>query len=257
MIDQQHASIIEPKPAMPTPSRAPAISIIVPTFREALNMPALLASIDSVRQQAALDLDVWIMDDQSRDGTREAIDQLAHPWVNLVERAGPRGLSPAVIDGIHASSGQRVIIMDADLSHPASAIPQLLAALDAGAEVAVGSRNVAGASTDDDWGLFRWLNTKVATTLARPLAKLRDPMSGFIAFDRRLLARAAPLNPVGYKIGLEIIVKGRAKRIAEVPIHFADRRAGTSKLSFKQQMLYLEHLRRLYAFKLSDRGAKA
>lgn len=232
---------------------APAVSVIVPTFREAPNIGPLLASIGAVRLGAGLDLDVWIMDDQSRDGSREMIEALSLPWVTLIERSGPRGLSAAVIEGIHASSGESVVVMDADLSHPASAIPAMLDALAGGADFVVGSRNTPGASTDAGWGLPRRLNTLVATTLARPLARLRDPMSGFIAFRRRLLEDAAALNPVGYKIGLELIVKSRARRIVEVPIHFADRQAGRSKLNLRQQLLYLEHLRRLYAFKLANR----
>jgi dolichol-phosphate mannosyltransferase len=230
-------------------------SVIIPTYKEAPNIAPLLASLQEVRARSGLDLDVWLMDDRSHDGTREEVESTGMPWVHLVERDGTRGLSPAVLDGIAASRGRRVVVMDADLSHPAATIPALLAALDAGADFTIGSRYVRGASTDDTWGAFRRLNSKVATLLALPLARLQDPMSGFFAFDRALLGGAAPLNPVGYKIGLEIIVKCRAQRITEIPIHFAERIAGRSKMSFRQQMLYLEHLRRLYAFKAGDRCA--
>lgn len=250
-IHQFRAPTILPRETVVT---LPAVSVVVPTYREALNIAPLLSSIALVREQAKLDLDVWIMDDQSRDGTRQTVDALGHGWVHLVERTGPRGLSPAVIDGIFASRGRRLVVMDADLSHPASAIPEMLAALDRGAELAIGSRFTAGASIDADWSLFRWLNSHVAKALARPIAPITDPMSGFLAFDRDLLQRAGKLSPVGYKIGLELIVKCQVRKIAEVSIHFADRQAGKSKLNMKQQLLYLEHLRRLYAFKFLSRG---
>lgn len=231
----------------------PSLSIIVPTYREAENLPTLLRRLAALRDHNALDFDTWIMDDQSRDGSREAVASLNLPWVTLIERTGPRGLSPAVLDGIAASAGRRILVMDADLSHPPAAIPAMLAALDAGADFAVGSRYVTGGGTDDDWGLFRRLNSRAATLLARPLTTLRDPMSGFFALDRRALASAGRLNPVGYKVGLEILVKSRAKRVAEIPIQFADRHAGKSKLTPLQQLQYLEHLRRLYVFKLTGR----
>src|SRR5262249_45220493 len=102
---------------------------------------------------------------------------------------------------------------------------------------------------DLQWGVFRWLNSKVATIMARPFTRARDPMSGFFALRVASLQQAAHLNPVGYKIGLELIVKCRFTRIQEVPIHFADRSAGESKLSFKEQLKYIQHLRRLFIFK--------
>lgn len=231
----------------------PGVSVIVPTFREEPNLAPLVAAIAATREAHGLDLDVWIMDDQSGDGSRERVAALNTDWVRFIERDGERGLSPAVVEGIERSHGESIVVMDADLSHPAAAIPDMLAALAGGADFAVGSRYVPGGSTDDEWGPFRWVNSRVATLLARPLVRLSDPMSGFFALRRDRLGDV-PLNPVGYKIGLEIIVKCRMRRIAEIPIHFADRSAGESKLTFKQQALYLEHLRRLYAFRFTGKA---
>jgi len=109
---------------------------------------------------------------------------------------------------------------------------------------------VKGGSTDAEWGVFRWLNSKVATLMARPFTRAKDPMAGFFAFRRAAMDSAAPLNPVGYKIGLELIVKCRFKKVAEVPIHFEDRKHGESKLSFKEQLRYVQHLGRLMKFKV-------
>jgi dolichol-phosphate mannosyltransferase len=139
--------------------------------------------------------------------------------------------------------------MDADLSHPPERIPARLAALDDGMEVAVGSRFAEGGSTADDWGLLRWLNSRVATLLALPLTTLSDPMSGFFALRRSTFARGRDFNPIGYKILLELIIKCRCSRVVDVPIHFDNRRFGESKLSFKEQLRYIQHLRRLYIYK--------
>lgn len=234
--------------AIPAASR-PGVTVVVPTYREAENIPHLVTRLAALREREGLDLEVLFMDDDSRDGSEETVRELALPWVTLVRRTTDRGLSQAVLDGLRRSTREILVVMDADLSHPPEAIPQMLRALDEGADFVIGSRWARGGSTDDDWGPFRWLNSKVATLLALPLAPVKDPMSGFFALRRGTFARGAQLNPIGYKIGLELLVKCACKKPAEVPIHFADRRFGQSKLSLQEQLRYLQHLRRLYIFK--------
>lgn len=225
------------------------ISIVVPTYAERENLPDLVARIDALRAVQSLTLELLIMDDMSNDGSAQWVEQCGHDWVRLIERTGPRGLSAAVLDGFEAAKHPVVVVMDADLSHPPERIPDMILALEAGQELIIGSRYVPGGSTDDHWGFFRWLNSFIATLLAKPLTSVHDPMAGFFAFRKRELDRATMLNPVGYKIGLEIIVKCRLTNIGEVPIQFTDRIKGESKLTFKQQLLYLKHLRRLYIYK--------
>jgi dolichol-phosphate mannosyltransferase len=145
--------------------------------------------------------------------------------------------------------GKYLVCIDADLSHPPETIPSMLQRLAAGADFVIGSRYVRGGSTEADWGLFRQLNSTIATWLARPFTSLKDPMSGFIALTREQFNQAKELNPVGYKIGLELLVKCGCQRAEEIPIHFANRAAGESKLSFKEQLRYIQHLRRLFVFK--------
>ena len=106
-----------------------------------------------------------------------------------------------------------------------------------------------GGSTADDWGVMRWINSGVATLLARPLANIRDPLAGFFALPRATYESGCDFNPVGYKIALELMVKCRCARVVEVPIHFENRKFGKSKLNLEQQLLYMQHLRRLYMFK--------
>ncbi len=228
---------------------SPVLSIVVPTYHEAENLPELLDRLGRVRTENGLDLEVLIMDDNSRDGSEDAVAVLGLPWVRFVVRTENRGLSPAVIDGFHLARGRIILVMDADLSHPPEKIPEMLAALDGGADFVIGSRYVPGASTAEDWGVMRWINSRIATLLARPFTAARDPMSGFFAFRRALLGTAAPFNAVGYKIGLEVLVKAGCCRCAEVPIHFDQRHHGESKLSLSEQLRYLRHLRRLAMFK--------
>jgi dolichol-phosphate mannosyltransferase len=146
--------------------------------------------------------------------------------------------------------GNYFCVMDADLQHPPEKLPELLAPLKSGqADFVVGSRYMPGGSTENEWGFFRKLNSRVATLLARPFAgRTTDPMAGFFALPRQTYANARQLTPLGYKIALELMCKCRAKSVVEIPIHFGMRQKGQSKLNLKQQFRYLEHLSRLYDF---------
>ena len=228
---------------------APSVSVVVPTFQEARNLPDLIDRLAAVARAEGLRLDLTIMDDDSRDGSLELVRDRAEDWVRLAVRTEERGLSQAVLDGLRRATGDVLVCMDADLSHPPEAIPAMLAKLGEGADFVIGSRYTEGGSTAHDWGFLRWLNSRVATWLARPLTHVSDPMSGFFALGRQTFEAGRDFNPVGYKIGLELVVKCRCERVVEVPIHFADRRFGESKLTLRQQLLYLAHLWRLYAFK--------
>lgn len=225
------------------------VSIVVPTFRERENLPHLVARVAEVRDRFQIEAELLFVDDDSRDGSREWVDDEAPDWVRIIVRTEDRGLSPAVVEGLRAARHPVLVVMDADLSHPPEKIPDMILALQAGQQLVIGSRYVPGGSTDDDWGFIRWLNSKVATLLARPFTKVKDPMSGFFALRRADFERATELSPVGYKIGLELIVKCHLENVGEVPIHFTDRVHGDSKLTLREQLNYLLHLRRLYIFK--------
>ncbi len=228
----------------------PAVSIVVPTFREALNIEPLARRVERAVLPVVPALELTFVDDDSGDGTEERVAALGLPWVRVLVRRGERGLSSAVIHGCRAATHDVLVVMDADLSHPPEAIPSMVRALDDGADFALGSRYVAGGSTDASWSVFRRLNSRVATLLALALTPVRDPMSGFFALRRGTFERAERLDPVGFKIGLELMVKCRCREVREIPIHFADRVRGESKLSVRQQAAYLRHLGRLWAFRL-------
>jgi len=238
------------------PRAAPTLSIVVPTFREAESLPHLISRISRLRSAAAACSisELLIVDDNSRDGTEELIAARAEPWIELIVRTRDRGLSQSVLEGLGRARGDVLVVMDADLSHPPEVIVDMVAAISDGADFVVGSRYVSGGSTADDWGLFRWVNSRVATWLARPLTDISDPMSGFFALPRFVFERAQNPSPLGYKIGLELIVRCGCQNVREVPIHFANREHGHSKLTLREQLLYVRHLTRLYRFKLAERA---
>lgn len=228
------------------------VSIIVPTYCEAENLPMLVPRIATALQIAQLRGEILVVDDNSPDETGAICETLSqdHP-LRLIVRTRDRGLSSAVIEGMNQARGSVLVVVDADLSHPPEKIPELVRAIQADeADFVIGSRYVSGGGTDETWGLFRWLNSKTATWLARPLTSARDPMAGFFALRRsRFSSASTQLDPIGYKIGLELIVKCGCRRIKEIPIFFGNRMRGQSKLSFKEQLNYLRHLKRLYEFR--------
>ncbi len=231
---------------------ARVISIVVPTYREADNLALLTEAVDDALSDSGYDYELLFIDDDSRDGSEEICAELSARFpLQIVVRKGERGLATAVIHGISMASGEIVVVMDADLSHPASAIPAMIARLENGeSDFVLGSRYVEGGSIHDDWSVFRQLTSIIPSLLAKPLCPLKDPMSGFFAMQRAEMPPTSCLSPVGYKIALEIFVKGSFAQPSEVPIHFSDRQHGESKLTLKEQLNFIRHLGRLYAYKL-------
>lgn len=234
---------------------APRVSVIVPTYNERANLPRLTERIFAALDPVASEL--IIVDDDSPDGTAELARQLAQRWpVRVIVRQHERGLATAVIAGLRAARGALCVVMDADLSHPPERIADLLAAMaDPQVQMAIGSRFVPGGKVDLHWPLHRRINSWLGRLLARPLTNVRDTMSGFFCVRRRDLDLDA-LQPVGYKIALELIVRHGWTNIVEVPITFADRAAGRTKLDLTEHLRYLRHLGRLYSFVLRRRRGR-
>jgi dolichol-phosphate mannosyltransferase len=226
------------------------ISIIIPALNEAENLPVLVPKIHAAMAGRAYE--IIVVDDNSRDATPAVSQELARTYpLTLIVRPNPKdGLSGAVLEGMAKATGDIFVVMDADLQHPPEKLAELIAPLDRNdADFVVGSRYVKGGSTEMEWGLFRKINSHLATVLARPFAgRTHDPMSGFFALKRETYQGATRLTPLGYKIGLELMCKCRVSRVVEIPIHFGMRERGESKLSLKQQFKYLEHLSRLYDY---------
>ncbi len=223
------------------------ISIIVPTFNERENLEEFVKRL--FRSSGGFDLEVVVVDDDSRDGTGELADELAGKFnLQVIHRVGVRGLSSAVIDGFNTATGEVFGVMDADLSHPPEVLPKLVEKISEGFEVVFASRKVEGGGFDD-WPIHRKIISFFATIMAKPLTDCTDPMSGFFLVRKEVI-EGVSLSPLGFKIGLEILVKGMFSRYAEVGYTFKDRAKGESKLGFRQYFDYLHHLLRLYVFKL-------
>ncbi|MFF7368001.1 MULTISPECIES: glycosyltransferase [Streptomyces] len=230
------------------------VSIVVPTFNEAGNIPALLTRIgaavpDGVRAEV-------VFADDSTDHTCEVIEkEAAHcPFpVVLHHRPAPAGgLGGAVVEGFARTTAPWIVVIDADLQHPPELIFELIARGEsAGTELVVASRYAAGGDRSGLAGGYRKLVSRSSTLLAtslfpRALSGLTDPMSGFFAIRRTAVDRAAAvdegLQPLGYKILLELAVRCRPRGIAEVPYAFGERHAGASKSTAKEGMRFLRHL---------------
>jgi dolichol-phosphate mannosyltransferase len=232
-------------------SGPPDVSVVIPTLNERDSVGLLAPRIASALHDVSYE--VVVVDDDSSDGTAAEVERIATemPW-RIHVRHGERGLASAVILGMHDAVGRVIVGIDADGSHPPEAIPALIAPiLDGRAEMTVASRNVAGGSAPGlatgrrvlSWG---------ASLLARPLTSVKDPMSGYFAVRRDVLARAG-LAPIGYKIVLEILVKCRPSPVLEVPYVFGSRLAGESKLGSGEVGRYVQHLGRLYAWSATGR----
>ncbi len=229
-------------------SAMPALSVVVPTFNEAENVEPLVARV--TRALADVDFELIIVDD-STDGTDRVLADIARgtPRLRAVHRTDRRGLASAVADGIQRATGDVVVVLDADLQHPPEAVPVLCDALcRTGADLAIASRYVPGGN--DEFTPARRFVSRVATAIARVLLgrarSVADPLSGFFAF-RRSVVEGVRLQPVGYKILLEILVRGHVSRIVEVPYRFEIRGKGASKLTLVQHLEFLKHLLMLSA----------
>lgn len=224
------------------------ISVIIPTYNESGNLEILLDRI--FEELKGVEAEVVVVDDNSPDGTGELAESLKqkHP-VQVLHRSGKLGLASAVLDGMKAAKGNILAVIDADLSHDPSILPHLHSLLQNGTDLAVGSRHVPGGGTKG-WPLFRQMGSRFAISLARPITRVKDATSGYFAF-RRSVVEGVPLDALGFKIGLEIFVKGRYKNWKEVPYVFQDRQSGKSKLNKKVVLEYLKHLIKLYWWKIT------
>lgn len=232
------------------------ISIIIPTYNESKNMPELLSAIDRVLDDARIsDYEVIVMDDDSPDGTSRLVGELEIPKTRSVNRKGkPRGLAPAVMDGFAEAKGDILCVMDADLSHPAEALPRLARAMEEGAVIAVGSRYVKGGGVVN-WPFLRRLSSRLACLAANLVTPVRDSTSGFFMV-RRSAVEGVVLAPEGFKIGLEVFVRARHEgKIREVPYTFKDRTRGSSKLGGRVIGQFFSQLKRLAGYRLGLRPA--
>jgi dolichol-phosphate mannosyltransferase len=231
---------------MTSPATPPDLTMVVPTYNERERISELVTAVFAAADRASIVLEMVIVDDGSPDGTGALADSLTatHRLV-VVHRAGKLGLGSAVVEGFRVASGAVIGVMDADLSHPPSVVPGLLAAFRATqADLLVASRYIPGGSTKD-WPLRRRLMSLAACVAARPLSPIRDATSGFFLI-RREVSRAAVVKAAGFKICLELLIRAWPIRLVEFPYQFDDRQQGKSKMTTREGARYLLQLRDLY-----------
>jgi len=225
------------------------LSLILPTFNESKNLPELMAVLKGVLQMPH---EIIVVDDNSPDETWRVAEELKtqYPTIRVLRRIGRRGLSSAVTEGFAMAHGDVLMVMDADLQHDPNLIVKLYDAVQNGAAIAVASRYIEGGSVGD-WVTGRRLLSKTATWLASSLPPVHssDPMSGFFALNRASYNLIAPhLRPTGFKILLEVLsCLPAGSTIAEVPLHFAFRKHGESKLNMWVEMQFVLQLLRIAA----------
>ena len=219
------------------------VSLIIPTYNEKDNIAPLVERI----HQALSDLnyEIVFVDDNSKDGTIDIANSLAPRYpVRVIVRRDERGLATAVVHGLKHAAGSIIGVMDADLQHPPEVLPDLIRALEGGADMVVASRYIKGGGCPN-WGLTRKIISKVALMVSHLLLpstrQVKDPLAGFFMFRRENIDPDR-LKPIGYKISLEVMLTGNFRHIVEVPYIFEDRSAGKSKLRPQQQIDYLKHI---------------
>jgi dolichol-phosphate mannosyltransferase len=224
------------------------ISVILPTYNESENIKLIVPKIISVLKGSALECEIIVVDDNSPDGTADITMELVRDYpLKVYVRKNERGLATAVMKGFELASGDIFVVMDADLSHPVEKIPEMVRPiLEGNCDATVGSRYTRNGRCTN-WPFERRFMSKFSGLLARGLTRLTDPTSGFMAIRKDAL-NGAKLDPVGWKIVLEIIVK-TGVHFQEVPIIFSDRQEGQSKLDTWVQIQYIAHLWKLYYFK--------
>ena len=228
-----------------------SLSLIIPTYNEKPNIISLIAILnDLLAQTLPEDYELILVDDDSPDLTWAIAATLMthYPRLRVMRWQGEKGLYLAVVRGWQLAWGEILGVIDADLQHPPEILLQLLEQIQAGADLAVASRHVADGGVSE-WRLTRRFlsrGTQLLGLLILPsvVGRVSDPMSGYFMIRRQAIAGCV-LNPMGYKILLELIGRGQIKTIAEVGYVFQERQQGESKVTWKQYIEYILHLLKL------------
>ena len=235
------------------------LSLVIPTYDEAANVGRLVRRLHQVLAATGVGFELIIVDDDSPDCTWKVAAGLVQdvPSLRVIRRTGASGLATAVICGWSHARGDVLGVIDGDGQHPPEVVTDLLAAMDGQTEVAVASRHVDGGGVSD-WSAIRRLLSRGAQALGLLLlpgtvGRVTDPMSGYFLVRRDVVA-GVDLDPVGYKILLEVLARGEVRRVAERPYVFLERSEGESKVSAGHYVGYLRHLMRLRLHPLRSRA---
>ena len=224
----------------------PMVSMVVPTYNERERLEHFVRTLVGVLRDARIDGEIIIVDDNSPDGTGVVADGLARDLpVRVVHRSGKLGLGSAVMAGFAVARGDVLGVMDADVSHPPERVPVLVAALhETGADVVIGSRYIPGGGTKN-WPLTRAIMSRTACLVARLVTPVHDAASGFFVL-RRPVVEGVEIKAAGFKICLELLVRGAVRSVVEVPYVFSDRAAGESKMNHREALGFLVQIGQLF-----------
>ncbi len=218
------------------------VSIVVPTYNEAENIPILVKWLDDVLR-GKYRYEIVIVDDNSPDGTARIAQDLArHYPIRVIVRPSRLGLSSAIVEGMRHAHGRYIVVLDADLQHPPEKIPELIKKLEEGCDVVVGSRRVKGGKDLGLRGIRKLISlgaAAIAWLLIPEVRTVKDVMSGFFALRREYSLTRTQLR--GYKLLLELLLKAvnEGATVCEVPIVFRRREKGESKLTSREILNYL------------------
>lgn len=227
------------------------LSLVIPTYKERDNIENIINILTGLLDAAIPNnYELIVVDDDSPDLTWQVAQSLIYdyPQLRVMRRQDERGLSSAVVRGWQAAKGRVLGVIDGDLQHPPEVLLQLLQKIEQGADLALASRHVEGGGVSS-WSVVRRFLSRGAQVLGLiilpgVLGRVTDPMSGYFMVRRSAIA-GATMNPVGYKILLEVIGRGNVREIAEVGYVFRERTEGESKVTWKQYVEYIQHLIRL------------
>ncbi len=216
------------------------VSIIIPTYNEAKNLPILFEEIDALIDKDKIDAEFIVVDDNSPDGTAEVANKLSGKYpVKVLKRPGKLGLGSAVIDGFNFSNREILGVMDGDMSHDPIILNDLILSLDE-QDITIGSRFKDGSVVEEPQ-LWRRVVSGAGIRMAKLLTGVDDSLSGYF-FLKRDVIKDIELKTIGYKILLEILVKGNYASVKEFPYTFRMRKYSTSKLNAKEFLMFLGQL---------------
>ena len=236
------------------------LSVVIPTFNESYGISQILRALHSSLEELQINFEIILVDDDSPDSTWKIAADLIEeiPELTVIRRLGSKGLATAVICGWHYSNGRLLGVMDGDGQHPVEVIKDLFNTFSEDRnEVAIASRYLPHGGIKK-WSLSRRLLSRGAQTLGQLLlpgaiGTINDPMSGFFIVKRSIITETE-LDPVGYKILLEILARSQTNKIQEVPYVFLERSSGKSKVALSHYISYLRHLLRLRIQPLRSRA---
>ena len=236
----------------PPPGRKnPDVSVVFPSYNESKNIAELIRRVNESFSGSGAALEMIVVDDDSPDGTAKIVESLTEKYGNLklLVRRGERGLATAVVRGWEKAGGKYLAVMDSDLQHPTDLVLRLYgAAVERGADMVVASRKAEGGGVSG-WAFHRVVISNVANWMAkfflpRSLFRISDTTTGCFLFEGGRV-NLSSLSPHGFKIFLEVLVRGKFSKTAEVGYVFTERFHGKSKMTLRQDFEFVYHLLKL------------